>query len=293
MLNKMMSNPDVFMGCECSYEDAQIVMFSAPYDGTTSFRPGTRFAGKAIRTDSFGIESYSPSQNMDLYDLSIMDAGDLELPFGNTARVLDAIESQVSRIIGDNKKPFMIGGEHLVTLGAVRAMVKKYPDLHIFHLDAHADLRDDYLGEKYSHATVMRRIWDIIGDGRIYQAGIRSGERDEFEFAKSHTMMHRFDLDVDAIIWNEEYFGRLRGKPLYLSLDLDVLDPSVFPGTGTPEPGGVSFQDLHKIILMLKVLTDLNVVGCDVCELSPHYDSSGISTAAACKIIREILMVML
>ncbi|MCL2399912.1 MAG: agmatinase [Defluviitaleaceae bacterium] len=280
----MLSKPDVFIGSECSYEDAKIVMFSAPFDGTTTFRPGTRFAGKAIRADSFGIESYSPYQDMNLYDMPFIDIGDLELPFGDTNRVLDLIEGQVSQILENDKKPFMVGGEHLVTLGAIRAMVKAYPDLHILHLDAHADLRDDFLDEKYSHATVMRRIWDIIGDSKIYQAGIRSGDQDEFEFAKSHTVMHRYNLEE-----MDKHIAALKGKPVYFSLDLDVLDPSVFPGTGTPEPGGVTFQELHQAVLMLK---NLNIVGCDVCELSPHYDSSGISTAAACKIIREILMVV-
>ena len=280
MLNKI----DAFMGCDSTYQEAKTVIFATPFDSTTSFRPGTRFAGKAIRADSFGVESYSPYQDKDIFDLQIFDCGDLELPLGNPVKSLDMIDDQAARIIADDKLPFMIGGEHLVTLGAIRAVAKKYPDLHVIHLDAHTDLRDDYLGEKLSHATVMRRVCDILGDKRIYQFGIRSGERSEFEFARAHTVMNRYNLEgfsqcVDALI----------GKPVYFSLDLDVLDPSVFPGTGTPEPGGISFADLMGAVHML---SRLNIVGCDVCELSPHYDHSGVSTAVACKIIREMLIVI-
>lgn len=287
---KMQSKTDIFMGCECGFEAAEIVMFSAPFDSTTSFKPGARFAGRAIRENSYGIESYSPYANKDLFDMMIADLGDLELPFGNSKRALEMIEHQTAKILDEDastknmKKPFMIGGEHLVTLGAVKAAAKTYPNLHVLHFDAHADLRNDYMGEKNSHATVMRRVWEIIGDNRIYQIGIRSGDAEEFEFAADHTIMCKFNLNH-----MENFICALEGKPVYLSLDLDVLDPSVFPGTGTPEPGGVSFTELNNAILMMK---GLNIVACDVVELSPHYDQSGISTMAACKIIREILMVI-
>ncbi|MCL2225503.1 MAG: agmatinase [Defluviitaleaceae bacterium] len=278
------TEPNIFMGCECAPQNADVILFSAPFDSTTSFRPGARFAGKAIRDNSYGIESYSPYAEKDLYDLKIADVGELELPLGNSARALEMIEARTHEILQNGSKPFMIGGEHLVTLGAVRAVAKKHPDLHILHFDAHADLRDDYLGEKLSHATVMRRAHEILGDGRIFQAGIRSGDADEFAFAAKHTTMCKFCLGGV-----EKFIRELNGKPVYLSIDLDVLDPSVFPGTGTPEPGGVSFQELHNAVLLLK---NSNVVACDVVELSPHYDHSGISTMAACKIIREILMVL-
>ncbi|MCL2576828.1 MAG: agmatinase [Defluviitaleaceae bacterium] len=279
-----MLKTDCFMGCECPFEMAEIVLFSAPYDSTTSYRPGARFAGKAIRENSYGIESYSPYAEKDLFDLKIADVGELELPFGNSERALDMIEAKTGFILKNGSKPFILGGEHLVTLGAVRAVAKKFPDLHILHFDAHADLRDDYLGEKLSHATVMRRAWDILGDNRIYQAGIRSGDAEEFAFAAEHTTMCKFSLNGV-----ENFVRRVGDKPVYLSLDLDVLDPSVFPGTGTPEPGGVSFQELHNAVSTLK---NLNIVACDVVELSPHYDQSGVSTITACKIIREILMVI-
>ena len=280
MLNK---NVETFLACDKSYNDADIVLFGAPFDSTTSFRPGTRFGPNAVRSESFGIETYSPYQNRDLEDIKVMDSGDIERSIGDTEAVLDQITERAQGILNDNKIPFMIGGEHLVTLGAFRAAAEKYPDIHIVHFDAHADLREDYLGVKNSHACVLRRCWDIIGDDRIHQYGIRSGEKSEFMFAKQHTDMHPFSLDDVPQIVRE-----LGKKPVYFTLDLDVLDPSVFPGTGTPEPGGVSFEELRRAATA--VCSGLNIVACDVNELSPHYDASGISTAAACKIIREILL---
>ena len=282
MLNK---NVETFIACDSEYEEATTVLFGAPFDSTTSFRPGTRFGPSAARSESFGIETYSPYQNKDMEDIAVMDSGDIELCIGDTDKVLEQIEERTRIILNDGKRPFMIGGEHLVTLGAFRAIAEKYPDVHIIHFDAHADLREDYLGVKNSHACVIRRCWDIIGDDRIHQFGIRSGERAEFEFAKAHTDMHPFSLeDVAKVV------STLGKKPVYFTLDLDVLDPSIFPGTGTPEAGGVMFEELRRAVTC--VCSSLNIVGCDVNELSPHYDMSGVSTAVACKVIREILLAL-
>ena len=278
----MNKNLQTFIACESEYSDADFVLFGAPFDGTTSYRPGTRFASNAIRNESFGIETYSPYSDRDLTDMKVFDGGDLELPFGNTQRALDMIEDFSRQVVQDNKVPFMIGGEHLVTLPSVKAVYEKYPDLHIVHLDAHTDLREEYLGEKLSHSAVIKLVWDFVGDDKIYQFGIRSGEKYEFEFAKTHTHLHKFDLDGFS-----EMVEKLKGKPVYFTLDLDVLDPSIFCGTGTPEAGGVSFKELMSAILQLN---KLNIVGCDVNELSPHYDASGTSTAVACKLVREILL---
>lgn len=282
MLNK---NVEVFMACEKEAHEADIVLFGAPFDSTTSYRPGTRFGSSAIRRESYGIECYSPYQDKDLEDTKVMDCGDLELCFGNTKKALAQIEEQAKEILDNSAIPFMLGGEHLVTLGSFRAVLEKYPDIHIIHFDAHADLREEYLGEQLSHASVIRRCWDLVGDGRIYQFGIRSGDREEFYWAKEHVTMRKFDFEG-----LEEVLEKLEGKPIYFTLDLDVLDPSVFPGTGTPEPGGVTFDALRKAAE--KVCSRANVVACDVNELSPHYDPSGISTAAACKIVREMLLAL-
>ena len=279
---KRSKNIHTFIACDHEYDDSDIVLFGAPFDGTTSYRPGTRFASAAIRNESYGIETYSPYLDLDLLDRRIFDAGDLEFGFGNTERVLNTIEEMTSVILEDNKKPLMIGGEHLVTLGSVRAVAKKYPELHIIHFDAHADLRDDYLGEKLSHATVMRRCHEILGDGRIFQFGIRSGDREEFQWAKEHVFMQKFNLDrIDPVV------KALQDKPVYLTIDLDVLDPAVFPGTGTQEAGGVTFMEL---INALNKVFKLNIVALDMNELSPTYDQSGASTALACKLLRELLL---
>lgn len=278
-------NPNImnFIAAEADFDEARAVIFGAPFDGTTSFRPGTRFGPGAIRAESDGIETYSPYQNKDLEDIAVFDSGDLLLPFGNTEAVLEEICARTAEILEVGKMPVMLGGEHLVTLGAVRAMVQKYPELHIIHFDAHTDLRDDYLGERLSHATVIRRCHDLLGDGRIHQFGIRSGERAEWDFAFAHTDFHPFNvkdvLDVVLALGSD--------VPVYVTLDLDVLDPSLLCGTGTPEAGGVFFQDLEEALLALEAL---NVVGFDMNELSPHYDASGVSTAVACKVLREMLL---
>ena len=261
-----------------------MVLFGAPFDSTTSFRPGTRFAGQAIRNDSYGLETYSPYQDMELTEGTVYDCGDLDLAIGDSGKVLEQIRETAEQIFCDGKIPFMIGGEHLVTLGAVRAAAKRYPDLHIIHFDAHTDLRTDYLGVELSHACVIRRCWELLGDGRIHQLGIRSGERYEFDWARSgHTDFHPFVLDdLEAVL---ESVG---DAPVYFTVDLDVMDPSVFPGTGTPEPGGVDFLTLMRAVT--KVCRAARLVGCDVNELCPPCDPTGASTAAACKVIREMLI---
>lgn len=282
MLNK---NVETFLCCDAEYDDANIVLFGAPYDSTTSYRPGTRFGSRAIRQESFGVESYSPYQDADLLDCAIFDSGDIELSFGAQEAPLADIEDRTATILADGKLPFMLGGEHLVTLGAVRAVAKKHPDLHIIHFDAHADLRDDYLGVQLSHACVLHRCWDILGDGRIFQFGIRSGDREEFRWGAQHVTTRKFDF-----VGLEEVLEEIGDKPVYFTLDLDVLDPSVFPGTGTPEAGGVTFDQLRRAATL--VCKKMNIVGCDVNELSPPYDPSGISAMAACKIVREMLLAL-
>ncbi|WP_129599669.1 agmatinase [Anaerophilus nitritogenes] len=279
---KPSKNVQTFLGFDNEYEDSEIIVFGSPFDGTTSFRPGTRFAPSIMRNESYGLETYSPYLDKDLEDVSVFDAGDLDFPFGNPKKVLDHIKSFTKDIVEDKKIPVMIGGEHLVTLPAVEAVYEKYKDLHILHFDAHADVREDYMGEKFSHATVMRRIWDFLGNKKIYQFGIRSGEKEEFEWGRDHTYLTKFNCEGLA-----EVVKQIGQSPVYVTIDLDILDPSIFPGTGTIEPGGISFKEMMDVI---KTIEPLNIVGADVVELSPHYDSSGVSTAVACKIIRELVL---
>ena len=284
MLDKNVEN---FIGCDSEYEDAKIVLFGAPFDSTTSFRPGARFGSAAIRHESFGLETYSPYQDKDLTDYKIFDSGDIELCFGSAESALNDIEERATTILNDKKLPILIGGEHLVTLGAVRAVAKKYPDMHIIHFDAHADLRQNYLGAELSHASVMRRCYEILGDGRIHQFCIRSGDKEEFEFAKLHTDMHKFSFEGLKELVKELSESK---NPVYVSIDLDCLDPSIFPGTGTPEAGGVSFNELLSAIFEV---SKLNIVGADINELSPMLDSSGASTATACKVLRELILAII
>ena len=280
----ILPNIETFIGCESSFEEASIVLYGAPFDSTTSFRPGARFGPSAMRHESFGLETYSPYQDKDLMDISVFDSGDLELCFGSSEMALSDIEKRAEEILGAGKFPLLLGGEHLVTLAAVRAVAAKYPDLHIIHFDAHADLRDDYLGAKLSHACVLRRCHEIVGDGHIHQFCIRSGEREEFQFASRHTDFHPFTFEGLG-----ETIRELKEKqvPVYFTIDLDCLDPSAFPGTGTPEAGGVSFLELLKAI---RTVSQANVVGADVNELAPMLDTSGVSTATACKVLRELLL---
>mgnify|MGYP000953686806 CR=1 FL=1 len=278
------ANIETFLACDASYEEAGIVLYGAPFDSTTSYRPGTRFGSRAIRSESYGLESYSPYQDRDLTDYAVFDAGDQELCFGDASLALKDLRERAAEVAGDGKIPFMLGGEHLVTLAPVQALAEKYPDLHIIHFDAHADLRDDYLGARLSHACVLRRCHDLLGDGRIHQFCIRSGEREEFRFAAQHTDFH--PLSFDGL---EETVKELKEKnvPIYFTIDLDCLDPAVFPGTGTPEAGGVTFLELLEAI---RTVAQANVVGADVNELAPMLDASGVSTATACKVLRELLL---
>nr|WP_196604588.1 agmatinase [Pectinatus haikarae] len=281
----MNKNIETILGCEKEYADADIVVFGAPFDSTASYRPGTRFASRTIRAESYNMETYSPYLELDLEENSLVfDAGELELSLGNTQKTLETIYDFTKNLLKDEKLPFMIGGEHLVTLGAVRAAAEKYPDLHIIHFDAHADLRDEFLGTKFSHATVLHRCHDILGDGRIFQFGIRSGERAEIEWGREHVRTRMFDFSG-----LEKIIKTLADVPIYFTVDLDVLDPSVFPGTGTPEAGGVTFNELR---LAMNAVSAMNIVGTDMVELSPPCDLSGMSNTVALKLLREFLLAL-
>ncbi len=281
-----MHNKYQFIGCESDFDASEIVLFGAPYDGTSSYRAGSRFAPFKIRFDSYGLETFSPYSDSDLTDKAIHDAGDLEFPYGNSVEVLKRIRQFADIVLKDAKKPFMIGGEHLVSLPVIEALHDLHPNLHIIHFDAHTDLREHYLGEPLSHATVIRKAWDKLGDNRIFQFGIRSGTKEEFQWAEKehHVSLHRYNTETldQAVL-------KIGNNPVYITIDLDVLDPSIFSGTGTPEPGGISFVELIQAI---RCVSTLNIVGADVVELSPDYDASGVSTAVASKVIRELLLAL-
>lgn len=265
-------------------ESVDKVIAGVPMDHTCSFRPGTRFGPAAIRDVSDVLETYSPELERDLSDVAFFDAGDLELPFGDVEESISRIREMVSRILDMGKTPGILGGEHLVTLPVVEAILEHENDLHIVHFDAHADLREDYCGEKLSHATVMRHIAERIGGENIFQFGIRSGTREEFCFAMHNTNMFRGDL-VECM---SSVVDDVRHKPIYITLDIDVLDPAYAPGTGTPEPGGASSRELLGAI---RLLEGANIVGFDIVEVSPQYDSSERTQIVAAKLLRELLLI--
>lgn len=281
----MFSTPFIsknWMAADDNPQNAEWIMIGVPFDGTCSFRPGTRFAPEQIRVASRGIETYSPYFNKDLEDISFYDAGEIDLPFGNTQRVLDMVYDATKEVLDKGKKYFGIGGEHLVSYPAIKAYYEKYPDLYVIHFDAHTDLRDEYLGESLSHSTVIKKVADLIGFENISQIGIRSGESYEFELMRKHNTLIK---SVDEF---KEVISQVKNRPIFITLDLDVLDPSILPGTGTPEVGGFSFGDLMSYF---KVLTNSNIVGMDMLELSPFLDTSANSTVAAAKVAREMLCV--
>lgn len=287
MKNKFYNTP-TFMSMDDSYEESKLVVFGAGFDGTTSNRPGTRFASSSMRPGFYGLETYSPILDLDMDDYKICDIGDLELSIGNTDTVLNEIYEGTKSIIKDNKVPFMIGGEHLVTLPAFKAVHEKYNDLYVLHFDAHTDLREEYNNNENSHATVIKRIWDIVGDNKIFQFGIRSGTKEEFEFALKYK--HTY-METHTINTFKEIVDKLENKNIYLTIDLDVLDPSIFPGTGTPEPGGLTYKEFEGIFKILKN-SNINLVGLDIVELSPDYDNTNVSTVTACKILRELALIV-
>lgn len=269
--NWMAQNPD--------YETSDIIMLGLPFDGTVSYRTGSRFAPEQIRLASWGLEEYSPLFDKELSDVNFHDAGDLEFPLGNTYKTLEQIETNVREIYKDGKRVFGIGGEHLVTLPEVKAVSEFYKDLAVVHFDAHTDLREEYLGEEMSHSAVIRHISKFVNPQNIKQIGIRSGMKEEWDFMRlNNTLCHKYS-DIDA----------LKDKPVFVTVDLDCLDTSIMPGTGTPEAGGMTFNELTG---WFKYLKDFNIVGADVVELAPDYDASGASTAVATKVIRELLMAM-
>jgi agmatinase len=270
-------------GCDASYEIASTVLFGAPFESSSTRRSGANLAPEAIRKASAYVETFSPYLRADLADSKIYDSGDLDLSNKNAAAAIDAIESYCGKILDDGKMPAMIGGEHIVAFGAARAAATRWPDIAVLNFDAHADLKREHRGEFFSGCTLMRRVWDILGDGRIYQFGVRAGSMEEFKWAMEHMRVetgsaNSIDSCAEAVL----------SRPIYITVDLDVIDPAELPATGMPEAGGMSFRALHDALVSLR---DLDVVGFDICELYPPCDVTGASTSLAAKLLREMLIV--
>jgi len=271
-----------YISANASFEKSRGVILGCPYDGSASFRPGARFGPSAIRRASWGIETFSPYFHRDLSQCFIHDMGDLELPLGEKKISLGLTRKALGQILSKKKFPILLGGDHLITLPIVEELFRRHPNLHIIQIDAHTDLREDYLGESLSHSTVMRKVVDHLGKGRLFQIGVRSGTEDEFKLARR--MKSIVSLDSSSL---SSMIKRLRNQPIYITLDLDVIDPSLLPGVGTPEPGGLTFQE---IISLLKKLQTLHVVGFDIVELTPDYDPTQVSSITASVILREMIL---
>ena len=286
MLNDLVMKSKNYEGCTATFDEAKVVLYGAGFDGTASYRPGSRFAPMAIRSETyFSQEDYSPYFDRDLTQHAVHDLGDVDVLHGDTIKTMERIEVVSEYLVSHQKKPVCLGGEHLVSLPAIKPLLKKYPNLHIIQFDAHLDLMDELFGEKYSHGSVMRRIQELLGKpDRIYQVGIRSGSKIEYEFARQNTRL--FEFNTSEFVKN---INELKDEAVYLTIDLDVFDPSLIPGTGTPEAGGIFFQEFMDA---LKKLDRLNIVGADVVELSPQIDPTQVSTIVASKILRELLLIM-
>ncbi len=282
MLDLLERGP-VFMGSIDNFERSEVVLIGAPMEVTVSFRPGTRKGPEQIRLVSPGLEEYSLDLNRDLVDCCYYDAGDVVLPPGTLQESLRRIGAVTAKVLSSSKFPLVIGGEHLVSLAVIKEVARVYPELAVIQLDAHADLREDYLGERYSHATVMRRVADLVGGENIYQLGIRSGTREEIEFGRKHTNLFFNEL-IQPL---QEIIPLLKGRPVYVTLDIDVVDPAYAPGTGAAEPCGCTSRE---IIRALHLLGGINVVGFDLVEVSPVYDFSERTALLAAKLVREAIL---
>ena len=278
----------IFMSAQRSYKDCYVGLFGVRYDGTTSFRPGSRFGPSSIKEISTSIESYCPILDRDLEEINFVDFGSLKIPYGDPQPIIQSVEKVSNILISNNIKPLMLGGEHSITTGAIRTLSKIYSNLILIQLDAHADLRNEWLGSKYNHACTMRRCLEIIPSSNVLQIGIRSGTRDEFK--ELHNSNRFVELKAGEISDSlEKRLEPFLGLPIYLTIDLDWFDPSVMPGTGTPEPGGFYWNDFADITYILK---KHHLIGADIVELAPQLDSSGISNVLAAKVTRSMIMLL-
>lgn len=270
----------IYMGSQRDPAGCRVGLFGVPYDGTTSFRPGTRFGPAAIREVSSGLESYCPQLDLDLEDLAFADLGALNIPFGAPEPVVMAVQRATEAVLALGLKPLMLGGEHSISSGAVAAVAAQHPDLVLVQLDAHADLRHEWLGAKHSHACAMRRCLEVLPSQQLLQIAIRSGTREEFSELRATGRLVAIEQLVQTL-------QPLRGKPIYLTVDLDWFDPAVLPGTGTPEPGGFMWNHFAELITEL---SQHNLVAADVVELAPMLDPSGVSSVLAAKVVRSLLL---
>jgi agmatinase len=272
----------IYMGARRDPAGCRVGLFGVPYDGTTSFRPGARFGPAAIREVSSGLESYDPQLELDLEDLAFADLGAVAIPFGAPEPVVAAVRGATEAVLSLGLSPLMLGGEHSISSGAVAAVATAHPDLVLVQLDAHADLRQEWLGARHSHACAMRRCLEVLPSGDLLQIAIRSGTRPEFSELHGSGRLVAIGHMAEALM-------PFRGRPLYLTVDLDWFDPAVLPGTGTPEPGGFHWGHFAELV---EELRHHRLVAADVVELAPQLDPSGVSAVLAAKVVRTLLLLL-
>jgi agmatinase len=260
-------------------ENADIVILGVPFDKTSSFIPGSRFGPRSIRQCAENIEEYSVYQDRSLLDLKICDLEDLQFTSENW--ILE-IEKAVENILSHKKSFVFLGGEHTITYPISKAFKKKYSAFSVIQLDAHCDLRNEYLGEKVCHASAMRRVSEVIGIENIYQFGIRSGTKEEFKFNKNIFKFNVYE-NLSSII------SKIK-EPIYFTLDVDVLDPGVLPAVSTPEPGGISYKELIDSLLLLR---NKKIIGADIVELNPLAAPQYASGSTAAEILREVILLLI
>jgi len=287
MIKNLFDNENaIFMGAKRNPDDCSIGIFGVNYDGTCSFKPGARFGPESIRQVSSCLETYCPNLNKDLEDILYVDFGSILIDKNDSKSVIESVKSATNFLINKHLSPIMLGGEHSITRGAIEALVKKYPDLILVQLDAHADLRESYIGNKHSHACTMKRCLDVLPEKKILQVGIRSGTKEEFQIMHTNNQLVNFSPGGNAQELKKALLP-YSNSPIYLTIDLDWFDPSLLAGTGTPEPGGFFWNDFEEII---KTLKDSKIVASDIVELSPEIDKSGVSSKVAAKVLRSLIL---
>ncbi len=273
-----------FIACTRSLPEARIVFFGIPFEGTVNLRKGAQRGPLDLRLASDSIETYSPQLGRDLEDLAMADLGDCELPAGPPRAQLDAARQEMSRFWHPGLRPVMLGGDHTATLPVLEVLASAIAELRVLHLDAHPDTRAEFMGERFNYASAMARVMEVVPPERVFQVGMRTGSREEFERRHPNFFPATTHVPADAV---RLILPELRRHPVYVTIDIDILDPSEAPGTGSPEPGGLRVPELVEII---RILEAVEVVGTDLVEVAHAHDPSGRTGIAGSWILREAIL---
>jgi agmatinase len=273
-----------FIACRASLPEARVALFGIPFEGRVNLRRGADHGPRELRLASDSIETYSPFLGRDLEDLAIADLGDCELGDGSPREQLARAREEIRRFWRPGLRPVMLGGDHTATLPVIEVLAPAIPELRILQLDAHPDLREEFLGERCNYASAMARVMDVVAPERVYQVGMRTGAREEYQRKAPHLFPAHRTRPLDAV---RSLLPELAAHPLYVTVDVDVLDPSEAPGTGAPEPCGITAAELVEIV---RLLAPCSIVGTDLMEVAHAWDPSGRTGITACWILREAIL---